>query len=86
MILRRIAERCYSCGMCRLVCSYHHTRSFWPEKSSIVVYRKPREGTITWKIDASCDLCKGEATPWCVRYCKYDALQVETQPAPEGSV
>ena len=84
MKLRRKAGRCYSCGMCRLVCSYHHTGRFWPEKSSILVYRKPLEGKIVWRVDDSCDQCAGETTPWCVKYCKYDALQMEETPSERG--
>jgi Fe-S-cluster-containing hydrogenase component 2 len=81
MNVRRKAERCYSCGQCRLVCSYHHTGRFWPEKSSILVYRKPREGKIVWKRDATCDRCMGETVPLCVKYCKYDALVLEKTPS-----
>jgi len=77
MKIRRLAERCYACKTCQIACSFHHTGSFWPEKSSICVYRKPQEGVIIWKLGASCDGCAGEASPLCVKYCQYGALGVE---------
>jgi len=77
MKINRLVDRCYACKMCQIVCSFHHTGSFWPEKSSISVYRKPQEGVINWKIDSSCDRCAEEAEPLCVKYCQYDALCVK---------
>jgi Fe-S-cluster-containing hydrogenase component 2 len=77
MKIRYLADRCYACKICQIVCSFHHTGSFWPEKSSICVYRKYQEGLILWKIDPSCDGCPDEAEPMCVTYCQYGALRVE---------
>jgi Fe-S-cluster-containing hydrogenase component 2 len=68
-------DRCYACRMCQLVCSFHHTGRFWPDKSSIDVYRKPTEGTIVWRIEDSCDHCQDEPEPLCVTHCKYAALR-----------
>ena len=72
----RDAGRCYGCKSCQLVCSFHHTGSFWPEKSSIQVTRNPQTGVVKWEIDESCDLCEREHQPLCVRFCSYEALKM----------
>ena len=66
---------CYGCKNCQLVCSLHLTGSFWPERSSIQVTRNPQTGVVQWTIDESCDLCKEEKEPLCVRCCPYHALK-----------
>lgn len=66
---------CYGCRNCQLVCSLHLTGSFWPERSSIQVSRTPRAGVVRWTIDESCDRCRQEEGPLCVRYCSYRALR-----------
>lgn len=68
------ANLCYSCKTCQLVCSFHHTGAFWPSKSSISVFRNPQDGIIEWSINSTCDDCKGEDTPLCIKYCVYGAL------------
>ncbi len=73
-IVRR-ADRCYGCKTCQLVCSLHHTGSFWPERSSIQVSRNPQTGVVRWTIDETCDRCAREGKPLCVEYCSYQALQ-----------
>jgi Fe-S-cluster-containing hydrogenase component 2 len=79
MKIKWISKNCYACRSCQLICSFHHTGRFWPEKSSIDLYRKPAKGVIVWKIDQSCDMCEQEPQLQCVRYCKYDALQIRDE-------
>jgi len=73
--IKHNAARCYGCKICQLVCSLHHTGSFWPERSSIQVSRNPRTGVVKWSIDKTCDLCGREGEPLCLRYCSYEALK-----------
>ena len=65
---------CYGCKTCQLVCSFHHTGAFWPSKSSINVFRNPQNGIVEWSINSTCDGCKSEDTPLCIKYCVYGAL------------
>jgi len=74
MIIIRDTDKCYDCKVCQLICSYHHTRAFWPEKSSIKVSRNPQNGIINWSIDSSCDGCENEGEPLCVKFCIYGAI------------
>lgn len=76
MKIIRDANLCYACKTCQLACSFHHTKAFWPERSSIIVSRNPQEGTIKWRMNTSCDQCTNEKEPLCVKYCIYEALQV----------
>jgi Fe-S-cluster-containing hydrogenase component 2 len=69
-------EKCYACGTCQLICSYHHTGSFWPDCASIKVLRNPQNGSIKWKLDSTCDQCDGEPEALCAKYCVYSALIV----------
>jgi Fe-S-cluster-containing hydrogenase component 2 len=71
----RNAALCYGCKICQLVCSFHHTGSFWPERSSIQVFRNPQTGIVRWSIDKTCDQCGCEEQPLCVRFCSYEALK-----------
>ncbi len=66
---------CYGCKSCQLVCSLHLTGAFWPERSSIQVSRNPQAGVVRWTIDESCDGCRQEEAPLCVRHCAYQALR-----------
>jgi Fe-S-cluster-containing hydrogenase component 2 len=77
---------CYGCRTCQLVCSLHHTGSFWPARSSIQTSRQPQHGTVRWSVDDSCDRCISEPAPLCVKYCSYDALTAigETGEADSG--
>ena len=71
----RDAKECYGCKTCELICSFHHGRVFSPELSSIKVSRNNRTAQIGWFIDSTCDSCKGESQPLCVKYCAYGALK-----------
>jgi Fe-S-cluster-containing dehydrogenase component len=70
---------CYGCRTCELVCSLHHTGAFQPERSSVHVTRQPRSGTVRWRVDRTCDHCRDESQPLCVKYCAYDALLMERE-------
>ncbi|HER24708.1 MAG TPA: hypothetical protein ENO17_06640 [Candidatus Atribacteria bacterium] len=75
MKIIRNSNLCYACKTCQLICSFHHTKTFWPDRSSIYVTRNPQDGTIKWRKDISCDQCINEKEPLCVKYCIYGALQ-----------
>lgn len=68
-------DRCYGCKTCQMVCSFHHTGAFWPEKASIKQYRNPQDGYHSWSFDSTCDGCKDEEEPLCLKYCVYGAIQ-----------
>ena len=67
---------CYGCRACQLICSFHHTGEFNPEKSSIKVYRNYVDGNITWSLDSTCDGCVNEKEPLCTKYCAYKAIEL----------
>ncbi|KPK89549.1 MAG: hypothetical protein AMJ94_11875 [Deltaproteobacteria bacterium SM23_61] len=83
--IARNASLCYGCKTCELVCSFHHTGSFWPERSSIRVFRNPQTGIVRWSIDETCDQCACEEQPLCVRYCSYKALRKVADENPKES-
>lgn len=76
MRIIRDATKCYGCGNCSLICSYHHRKVFSPELSSIKVFNDLRTGKVEWIVDSSCDKCSSEPEPLCVKYCVYGALRV----------
>ena len=69
------ADACYGCRACELACSFHHEGVFSPELSSIKVGKNNRNGGIQWSIDSTCDSCRGEAQPLCIKYCLYGAMR-----------
>jgi len=75
MKIIRDTETCFGCRTCELACSSHHAKVFSSELSSIKVTRNNRTGSIGWYIDSTCDSCKGESQPLCVKYCAYGALK-----------
>jgi len=77
MVIGRDVQLCHGCRMCEIMCSFHHDRVVSPERSSIHVIRDNANGRIQWSVDATCDLCRGEATIFCVKYCPYGALKRE---------
>lgn len=76
MIIIRNTDACYGCRACQLICGYHQTGKFDPEKSSIKVNRDYKSSVIRWAIDSTCDGCKNEDEPLCVRYCVYGAIKL----------
>ncbi len=75
MKIIRNSNLCYACGTCQLICSFHHTKAFWPDRSSICVSRDPQNGVIKWCIKSTCDGCTNEDEPLCVKYCVYGAIK-----------
>lgn len=73
----RDAKKCYGCGNCALACSFHHKKVLSPELSSIKVLNDLRTGQIEWTVDFTCDQCRSEPEPLCVKYCAYRALSVK---------
>ena len=61
-----------------MACSFHHSSrtSFQPSISSTKILRDNDTGHITIELDETCDLCPGEETPLCVRYCVYGAREL----------
>ncbi len=72
-------ESCYGCHVCELICSFHKAEVFSPYLSSIRVLVNNRTGEIKFYIDeSSCDLCKSEEQPLCIKYCSYHCLRIES--------
>jgi Fe-S-cluster-containing hydrogenase component 2 len=86
MKIIRNSNLCYACKTCQLACSFHHTKAFWPDQSSIAVSRNPQNGTIKWRIKSTCDKCIDKEEPLCVKYCIYGALQISNKNANEQEV
>lgn len=75
MKIIRDYEACYGCAACEMACSFHHTKAFSHDSSSISVFKDDKTGNIKWQIDSTCDSCKGEEEPLCIKFCRYDALK-----------
>jgi Fe-S-cluster-containing hydrogenase component 2 len=76
MKIRRIPDKCFGCRSCELACSFHHQGAFSPGGGSIRAFKNHETGAIHWQRDTTCDLCAGEARPYCVRFCSYQALEM----------
>jgi ferredoxin len=76
-----VPELCTGCRACELVCSYHHEGVFSRRSSSIRVKKVERRGEVEITVGdvdfrrPSCDLCRGERIPLCVRFCAPGALR-----------
>lgn len=70
-------EQCRACCMCVLMCSFHFEKVFSRELSSIEVLVDNTTGNVEWKVNSSCDLCKGEENYLCVKYCPYNCLYIK---------
>jgi Fe-S-cluster-containing dehydrogenase component len=75
-------DRCTGCRACELACSYHFARLFNRKISSIEVTRYFDEGQINIRIHKTpaqarraCDLCAGDQTPMCAKYCATNAIE-----------
>lgn len=77
MEILRNAKLCHGSRVCQLMCSFHHRMEFSPEFSSIRILRDNNTGIISWLIDFTCDGCKNETEPFCVKYCLHGALRKE---------
>ena len=61
--------------MCELACSFHHKGVFSPDYSSIRITRDNLNGEMNIDFTPTCDSCKSEAKPLCIKYCVYGALK-----------
>ena len=74
-------DRCTGCRACELACSYHFARLFDRKISSVQVRRYFDEGRIGISVHKApvltrraCDLCAGEQTALCAKYCATKAI------------
>ena len=70
---------CRGCLNCELACSYHMSghKSFNPALSNTRVVRNNEDGTVNMIIFETCDLCRNEDMPQCVKYCAFGARGVK---------
>jgi Fe-S-cluster-containing dehydrogenase component len=73
-------KKCTGCGLCEMVCSYHHTRSFDRKRSSVQIRRREHSGEFEIAICEErsrfpiCDLCSNEISPLCAKWCWQKAI------------
>jgi len=73
-------QRCIGCFCCTLACSFHHSREFLPEKSSIRILFDG-EGAVHTEVLSSCDLCPKEKRALCIEFCPVGAVSFKSPPA-----
>lgn len=68
---------CGGCRTCELACSFHHTREFGHEASSIkILDKKDGKGFLVMLVEESdgrsipCDGCQEREVPLCIEYCE----------------
>ena len=68
-------HKCKGCLRCELACSFHKSghKFFNPEISSTKIARNNDHKEIIMMVDDTCDLCKDEVIPLCVKYCPFGA-------------
>ena len=68
-------HKCKGCLRCELACSFHKSghKFFNPEISSTQIARNNDHKEIIMMVDETCDLCKDEVIPLCVKYCPFGA-------------
>ena len=76
-------KRCTACGLCELACSFHHLKSFLPDRASIHI-DTDRKGRIELTTLPTCDLCKSENGPLCAEFCPTEAIQWKNQSSNNG--
>ncbi|MEM2897178.1 MAG: 4Fe-4S dicluster domain-containing protein [Candidatus Bathyarchaeia archaeon] len=64
-------DKCTGCGICELVCSFHHFKQFNPYRSSIYVIREDEKGIGIPIVCQHCDI------PFCKEACPAGALIVD---------
>lgn len=81
--IRIFPERCTGCRMCELVCSFHFTGAFGRKAGAIEVHRHEAKAEFLPLIHKrpidfrkTCDLCTGEKTHLCVKYCVVGAIEI----------
>ena len=84
MVRTRISpDLCTGCRTCELVCSFHFTKAFSRKAGAIEVRRDEPEGIFDPIIHEKpnnlrkgCDLCAGEDTLLCAKYCAVGAIEI----------
>ena len=71
------SDLCTGCRSCEVACSFHHTRSFSPARSSITVSRDYSTGEIWLTFNLSCDHCINEEEPLCIKFCPRGVLSAD---------
>jgi carbon-monoxide dehydrogenase iron sulfur subunit len=71
-------NKCKGCLRCETACSFHNSghTSFQPSISSTKVLRSNENKKISISIDSTCDMCRGESFPLCVKACVFGARGV----------
>ena len=77
-----VETRCTACGICELICTFHHTGAFGRAEASIRALKDAARGEVALSIAGpgegdriGCDGCSGEALPLCVKWCPVGAVQ-----------
>ena len=80
--IRIFSDRCTGCRTCELVCAFHFTGAFGRKAGAIEVHRHEAEGQFLpvihknpMDLRKACDLCAGEKTHLCVKYCVVGAIE-----------
>ena len=68
-----IEELCNGCRLCEMMCSFHHLRSFNPDKAYIRVAQIEDEGKDSPYISCEPNMCTDDP-PECVKACPTGAL------------
>jgi Fe-S-cluster-containing hydrogenase component 2 len=86
MVIVKNPESCTGCLICVMACSFHHIREYSRSHSSIKVsksiFDRERGAEIEINSDDSgpvriCDLCKGEGSLLCIRFCPENVFEIE---------
>lgn len=86
MIVAKNPEACTGCLLCEMACSFHHTGTYSRHGSSIRVNKSissPEQGpqiTVSYgkeRWNPVCNLCTGEDSPLCIRFCPEQVLALE---------
>ena len=86
MVVVKNPEFCTGCLICEMACSFHHIREYSRSHSSIKVnksiFDRERGAEIEINSDKSrsvriCDLCKGEGSLLCIRFCPENVFEIE---------
>ena len=83
-------NKCGSCHLCELACSFHHYSAFSPRRSSLEVRKHMAGSTMEIAVferaegmRAACDGCQSHKVPLCVQWCPTSAI---TATSAEASV
>ena len=69
-------DLCTACRACEIACHYHHEATFGTSASSIRVDFDGDTGNIRIQFDKTCDSCRSEPEPMCVRFCQQGAILI----------